>query len=300
MFEVWLMNDQNCSWVCFQFLWFAWLFLSLFCTFCWGVVGGPRTLWIQFGKPTLNGSSTTKHFVANLRLKKAGSNHLPSLVAFAVQLLCGRASVELFTGSSLRPRSVLRQHQSQQRRQSNLSACMIPKMLMACKLSSILWPYAPEIIRKIWLQWAVGYQRATWCLRLLPRCRHKASRTWHHWWWKWVHPLHKSSCSIIQLFSRPKVSKNVVWFHRNHFCSVGEPLLRKLTWQDRRSPHWRDLQICESWQPEILVVEWSGLVVTGHCDTCQDKNPRKFHLKSETENCSLSVWAFPVDSSAER
>ena len=87
--------------------------------------------------------------------------------------------------------------------------------------SGIIWYSCYDVYRFVsiysekWNSFAQGVVKFSCCalsqcflewmsILILPRCRHRASRTWPHWF--------------------RKSRKVIVWFHRNHFCSMGEPL----------------------------------------------------------------------------
>ena len=83
----------------------------------------------------------------------------------------------------------------------------------------------------------------SWCnyqtrTKFLPRCRHRASRTWPHCGRSEFTHCKIGSCSIIQLFSRPKVSKS-------HCMISQEPFLQRgwtLTW-------WCWFCVAVNWHP---------------------------------------------------
>ncbi len=81
----------------------------------------------------------------------------------------------------------------------------------------------------------------------LPRCRHIASRTWPHCGRSEFTHCKKGSCSIIQLFSQPKVSKSHCmisqepilqrgWTLTNTFCKH-QTLFWFVTRESQNSPH---------------------------------------------------------------
>ena len=66
---------------------------------------------------------------------------------------------------------------------------------------------------------------ARWSPVFLPRCRHRASRTWPHCGKsESTHAAKLVSVQPYNSFLDQRSRKIIVWFHRNHFYSVGEPL----------------------------------------------------------------------------